>query len=300
MKSGLGLEETMTLFETIKQTIALADVLSHYGVNVTDNRRIPCPIHGGEDANFAINLATNTWHCFSQCATGGDVIALVTAIERVRPVEAAQLLATWFPGREPLPPKPPPEPLVLRPVGYTLELDQHHPAVTALGMDAETAHTFGIGFASSGEMAGRVAFPVHDPRGAPVGYVGRAAGQLEPKYRISKGLATSLTLYNLHRIDSDWVVVVEGARDVWALHKAGYPAVAPIGAHLSAEQCRLLSPFRRVIVMFDGDSAGRNAAALAVGRLASATWCRIVPCPDGHDPADLSPDELKHLVTTVL
>jgi len=38
--------------------------------------RGPCPIHNGEDPNFAVNPKTGNWFCHSQCGRGGSVIEL--------------------------------------------------------------------------------------------------------------------------------------------------------------------------------------------------------------------------------
>ncbi len=37
-------------------------------------RRGPCPLHGGDGPNFAVNTDTGEWCCHSQCGGGGDVI----------------------------------------------------------------------------------------------------------------------------------------------------------------------------------------------------------------------------------
>jgi CHC2-type zinc finger protein len=38
--------------------------------------RGPCPIHHGEDDNFAVNPETGQWFCHSACGRGGNIIAL--------------------------------------------------------------------------------------------------------------------------------------------------------------------------------------------------------------------------------
>ena len=35
-----------------------------------------CPIHDGQDNNFAVEAATGYWYCHSQCGRGGGIIAL--------------------------------------------------------------------------------------------------------------------------------------------------------------------------------------------------------------------------------
>src|SRR5208283_4017947 len=42
--------------------------------------RGPCPIHGGKDDNFSVNLQTGQWYCHSTCDRGGGIIALEMAL----------------------------------------------------------------------------------------------------------------------------------------------------------------------------------------------------------------------------
>jgi DNA primase len=93
------------------------------------------------------------------------------------------------------------------------------------------------------------------------------------------------------------VIVVEGYVDVMACVKAGYPgAVAPMGTALTEEQImvlwRMIPADRKVpILCFDGDIAGRRAAARACERilplLKADHSARIAFLPDGQDPDSL-------------
>ena len=96
--------------------------------------------------------------------------------------------------------------------------------------------------------------------------MGRAIDGEEPKYRFPAGFRKSLVLFNLHRVlktGARTVVVVEGFFDALAVHQAGYPAVvALMGSTLSRQQGDLLTThFDRVLLMLDGDEAGRHGAA---------------------------------------
>lgn len=42
--------------------------------------RGPCPIHDGEDDNFSVQAETGRWYCHSQCARGGDIFDLESAL----------------------------------------------------------------------------------------------------------------------------------------------------------------------------------------------------------------------------
>lgn len=46
--------------------------------------RARCPIHGGEDFNFSVREQESgfSWRCYSECGDGGDLVALLYAMER--------------------------------------------------------------------------------------------------------------------------------------------------------------------------------------------------------------------------
>ncbi|MFT8515436.1 MAG: toprim domain-containing protein, partial [Acetobacter persici] len=89
------------------------------------------------------------------------------------------------------------------------------------------------------------------------------------------------------------LVVVEGYMDVIALHQAGFGgAVAPLGTALTPEQLEVLWQVDRAPVLcFDGDAAGRRAAAraaeTALPLLKGDHTLRLCLLPDGEDPDSL-------------
>jgi len=148
---------------------------------------------------------------------------------------------------------------------------------------------------------GRLLFPLIGPAGEILGFGGRRIGEAgdEPKYINTpetpvyrKGQA----LYGLHAArhairQEGCALLVEGNIDVLSLHQAGHAnVVAPMGTALTEQQVRLLRRFTsRVVVLFDGDSAGRQAALGTVPRfLAEDLDARIASVPDGEDPDSLA------------
>ena len=118
----------------------------------------------------------------------------------------------------------------------------------------------------------RLLFPIFDVNGDPVAFGGRLLpGGDGPKYKNSPGSAIydkSKVLYGLNWAKSDVVnadeaIVCEGYTDVIGFAAAGVPrAVATCGTALTEEHLRLLRRFaRRVVLAFDADAAGQNAAA---------------------------------------
>ena len=125
---------------------------------------------------------------------------------------------------------------------------------------------------------GRLMFPIHNESGKVIGFGGRALrpGD-EPKYMNSRETALyrkSYVLYNLHRAKdavrkSDFSVLVEGYMDVIGVYSAGvHNVVASCGTALTNTQVRLLKRHSdRIVVNFDPDTAGANAAEKSIQML---------------------------------
>lgn len=146
----------------------------------------------------------------------------------------------------------------------------------------------------------RVLFPIHDERKRTVAFGGRLIpGHKERggKYFNSKESPVfhkSRVLYGLpnarDRIrDTNTVLVVEGYADCVACHQFGVQnTVATLGTALTELHCNRLKAFaQRVVMVYDGDDAGQNAAAKAVGMLiGQSVDLRVLTLPEGADPDD--------------
>ncbi|WP_422002965.1 DNA primase [Reyranella sp.] len=148
---------------------------------------------------------------------------------------------------------------------------------------------------------GRVMFPIADRRGRIIAFGGRVLGAGEPKYLNSPETPLFHKGANLYCLDrarlaatkDQPVIVAEGYMDVIALHGAGFTgAVAPLGTALTEGQLGELwkladEPF----LCFDGDNAGRRAAARAAERalplLRAGKSLRFLSLPAGEDPDSL-------------
>jgi DNA primase len=90
---------------------------------------------------------------------------------------------------------------------------------------------------------------------------------------------------------------VEGCFSVMGLWQAGYPAVALMGSSMSEAQERIIcANWRRVILLLDGDDAGRTGAADILPRLARHVFVRHINLPDDTQPDHLTPDGLAHIL----
>ena len=146
----------------------------------------------------------------------------------------------------------------------------------------------------------RLMFPIRDPRGRVVGFGGRALGEAQPKYLNTAETALfhkaellyGLPLAQKAAREARMLVVAEGYLDVIALDRIGIPAVAPLGTAIGEAQIRLLwRCAHEPILCFDGDPAGRRAAARAAERalplLSAGRSLRIAILPPGEDPDSL-------------
>jgi len=143
----------------------------------------------------------------------------------------------------------------------------------------------------------RVMFPIRDDRGRIAGFGGRvlpgSPGDA-PKYLNSSDSAVfkkGHLVYGLREardaIRGGRALVVEGYFDVLALHQHGVAgAVAPLGTALTVDQLRTIRRYTDdVVACFDGDDAGRRAAARSFAPFVEAgLWGRAAFLPAGDDP----------------
>jgi DNA primase len=143
---------------------------------------------------------------------------------------------------------------------------------------------------------GRLIFPVMDAQGRAVAFGGRTLEpQGEPKYLNSPETAAYTKgrhLFGLNVTRDEirrrkFAILVEGYLDLIVPYQAGVRnCVASLGTALTSEQAKLLGRFaRKVVVNYDGDSAGVKAAKRAIETLLAEDFdIKILVLPDGADP----------------
>ena len=142
---------------------------------------------------------------------------------------------------------------------------------------------------------GRVIFPIFDMEGRVAGFGGRVLDNSLPKYlntpetpvfhkgELLYGLNTAFT--NIR--ETGRVIIVEGYTDVLALNRHGFhEAVATLGTALTQSHIRKLKGFtKEIIVVFDSDAAGKNAAIKSLPLfLNEGLTARVMILPEGDDP----------------
>lgn len=300
-----------------------------------------CPFHSEKTPSFTVNDDKEFYHCFGCGAHGDalrwltdhegmDFIDAVKQLaeaagmempartpeqaERARRAEhVGEVLgeaAAWY-ARQ------------LEPTGMAME------ALAARGITPASIERFGLGFApmrggvsaigiaADQLMAAglvvetdngrrdrfrhRLIVPIHDARGRPIGFGGRAFGEALPKYLNSdqsEHFDKGRVLFNLHRAApaarvARRLLVVEGYFDAIALDQAGIgEAVAPMGTAITPEQLeRAWRVTECPVLLMDGDEAGRKAASRACIRalpmVGPGRSLKIATLPDGYDPDSL-------------
>ena len=139
----------------------------------------------------------------------------------------------------------------------------------------------------------RVIFPIIDPAGQVVAFGGRVMDDSKPKYLNSSdtpAFKKSRQLFALNfakNCSSERMILCEGYLDVIALHQAGFEyAVATLGTAITPEHARIFSKYtKRVIISYDADEAGQNAAEKAMRILGEVGMeVRVLKVPGAKDP----------------
>ena len=186
------------------------------------------------------------------------------------------------------------------PLRFKLQnIDRRHPYLYERGLSHETVENFEVGFFSGkGSMHDRIVIPIHNPKGELVAYAGRTIDGSEPRYKFPAGFHKSLELFNVDRMKGELsVVLVEGFFDCLKVTQAGFPCVALMGSTMSNAQENLLAEyFAEIVVMLDGDEAGKGAAVGITDRLQQRVYhVRVVELPDGAQPDQLGEQHLHEL-----
>ena len=154
---------------------------------------------------------------------------------------------------------------------------------------------------------GRLIFPIHDDRSRAIGFGGRILPDVEQKLasqgkHVAKYLNSPETLLFHKRTvlyasdlartasrEAGWVAVVEGYTDVIAAHQVGLSnVVGTLGTAFGEDHLLALRRLaERVVLVYDADPAGQNAADRALEFfLGSDLDLRVLTLPANLDPCD--------------
>jgi DNA primase len=144
---------------------------------------------------------------------------------------------------------------------------------------------------------GRLIFPICDEQGRVIGFSGRVLSGDEKTAKYVNSPETpiftkSKVFFGLDKskravLDAGFAIVCEGQLDLIACFMAGVQnVVAPQGTAFTEQHARILKRYvDEVVLCFDSDEAGQNAAVRSLDHLlASGLAMRVAVVPAPHDP----------------
>jgi DNA primase len=186
-------------------------------------------------------------------------------------------------------------------LGWSLE--KNNALVSKLGQNQETEIGEKLGIIRNGNngsydfFRGRLMIPIMDVRARVIGFSGRTLGAVtstNPKYinsSESEWFKKKAVLYGIERVQAQirseqFVTLVEGFFDQWAMEAAGIPSVAVMGTALTPDHLAVLGRFtKNVILLLDADEAGVNSTRKSMPLLLQSGWnVRVFSNFGGKDP----------------
>jgi len=308
-------------YKQLRKQLDIEQVIADYGIELRgsgNQKKGMCPspsCRNPKDRTLSVNVARGIWRCW-KCDARGNVIDFAALMEDLDPIDTKQFrqaavllqekykIASKQPQRSesngrPQRRRPAANPggkrrrkYINAPLDFALKnLDPEHPSIVNLGLSTETVEWFELGFCERrGLLQGRIAIPIHNPKGELVGYCGRIADEtavtagnplyLYPeKERVrSKDNAVfifdrSSLLYNAHRITApvENLIVVEDVRYVWTLHEMRADNVVALLGPCSTTQASLIGD----LVVPSGTVWFLTASEDAIHTLAHAARTRM-------------------------
>lgn len=315
----------------------LSEVLTRLGIPHRRSGRelvARCPFHNERTPSWSIRAdggdRHGLWRCKGACEAPddrGSVLSLVARVVDLRREDGSLDLPAarlWLVGGEDDPKGPPPASAVLEvsegpPRGYRLPAGvlclpasewSRLPLSYLLddrGVSAGQVDRWGLGYAFTGKLAGRVVLPARDALGTPRSHSARTFVGDRLKWRSAdrNDAPDPDVLFG----EQHWpasgresVVLVEAVLDALAAERATdgcVPVAAVHGSEPTDGQLAKLGTFREVLVASDPDEAGEKVHQAVRGSLSRWTRVRRVTLPDGLDCSALwrrDPGALRRLL----
>lgn len=306
-----------------------------------------CPFHGNTDSPaFAVDKYKGLWTCFNpSCTVAGTLPDLLAKTKGLNPFqtlrvinknknhEAVDIHAAVMEALEETPEFEEFPQSVLDGAVAAFKGSVAEAYMKSRGFIDSTLEYFGVGYSKA---QGMVIVPMHDPKGMPIGLIGRTPSNTEKRFKNSTNLPKSKTMWNFHRAKrtGDTVIVCEASYDAMRIHQAGYPnVVALLGGHVTPYHIQQLGRhFSTIIIMTDfdkkqyrpncrmckdvkfeygevrckghrpGRDLGRQIAdALSHKRILWATYDETCVFPNGaKDASDMSDDEIRQCLRNAI
>ena len=150
---------------------------------------------------------------------------------------------------------------------YAQNLTEILPYLESRGITEATARIFHLGFVKNPEVGhepyvGKLSIPYLTPAGAiDIRFRSLGIDTAGPKYMSRPGATTHIFNINALNRDDDALIVCEGELDTVIATQAGFTAVGLPGANnWKPFYSRVLADWDKVILLCDGDNAGREMA----------------------------------------
>ena len=187
-------------------------------------------------------------------------------------------------------------------LGYSLGRNQLVAYLSSKGYSKENMQEAGlIDTTQSGSvvdtMAGRLIVPIINNLKQVIAFGGRVLDDSKPKYKNTRETILfnkSREIFGQHSVKRlkletavNELVVVEGYMDVISLFQSGVKnAIASMGTSLTQDQAKLIKRYvDKVVICYDGDSAGQNATMRGLDILYNhGLDVRVVSLPENLDP----------------
>lgn len=168
-------------------------------------------------------------------------------------------------------------------LGFT---DEELQTAFLCGKSQKTGHSYDY-------FRGRVMFPIIDTVGNIVAFGGRVLDDSKPKYLNTSDTPAFRKSNHLFALNyaknccAERMILCEGYMDVIALHAAGFEsAVATLGTAITPSHARIFSKYtKQVVITYDSDEAGQNAASKAMRILGEVGMdVRVLKLDGAKDP----------------
>lgn len=258
---------------------------------------IPClnPEHEDSNPSLRINNEDGRFHCLS-CGFKGNIFSLFnkyrsrfnSRVSSIKTTIKELRKASW--------------------AGFNIPSDAFFIVQEFKGISATVMAKFLAFKTMEMGMEDRVVFPIFDSRGIIVGFQGRYINTSAPPKYMAYPAETPLPWYpsvQKCNLSTQTIVLVEGLKDALVLHSLGIENAVCIFGTKSVNMDNildhlypyLLAGIQRVVILMDGDAAGRSAAKnllLCIERKTDLV-VDVVDLPDDIDPATMDEDQIKAL-----
>ncbi|KKN40240.1 hypothetical protein LCGC14_0735200 [marine sediment metagenome] len=273
---------------------------------------IACPLCFSEKQKLYVEAATGLWTCFL-CDEKGGLNRLLRKVCDLSYQEAIILEQEIRGGDEKKPTmvvsRPPPPSSVELPPGFQLECDTGaniaSDYLVSRKLNGGWVADMGIGYCLVGKYHHRVIVPIWT-QGFLRTFVARTwLPNEKKKVLMPEGSQAERALYGYdwlmeenHVSPPENLILVEGVFDAIRMWQLQYPdTLATLGAHLTELQRALVKQLKpkSVVLLRDGDTAGRKAAIEKEGRELAYDMLNvsIASLPAGTDPCSVEPKDIR-------